>query len=702
MPLRFLHRVMFEVRTFLERVPLLLQQQPIGNKLLQNIFPGENLSGSFLLKQCEGHQRFFWDIDLRPQILAMLTEINSDALSLIVVEADRVCEHIFDLLGSGPVYLGERIDWHIDFKMGHHWNPRTYYKRIRPAPYPGGYDIKVPWELSRCQHFARLGQAYWITENEKYAQEFVSQVEDWIASNPWPWGVNWACTMDVAIRVVNWLWGYYFFKDSPTLHDEFRLAFFKSLLVHGRHIWRNLENQGDFTGNHYIADLVGLIYLGMLCPEFKEAQRWREFGLQELEKEMFKQVYPDGVDFEASTSYHRLVTEMFLSATILARLNGHEFSQPFMERLEKMVEFVMYLTKPDGTVPLIGDNDNGRLHRLKVWDPPEREWIDFRYLLAIGAVLFEREDFAQVAGDQWEEAVWLLERDAAEFKRSVGDKHLPLLQLNSRGFEKAGIYIMRDGNLYMVVDAGSIGQDGRGGHAHNDALSFEFYVNGVSWIVDPGTYVYTMNYEARDLFRSTLYHNTPAVILPRSLEQNRSDPRVPFSLCSDAECYAKWEENDSYHLLSLRLTHYAGADMVLSREILVAKHDSLLIIRDRLLNDHKCGFSSNLHLVDLPVRKVEDHASRYLLGSDNKWLCVECVCPRSTHSSISHGWLSPSYGVHYEAPVLRYEVKPKAARVGILLCIYYPRTASEYQPFESARIRAAVAYLDSAGSLDPQ
>jgi len=699
MPLRFLHRVMFEVRTFLEQVLLLLQQH-ISNQLLQNIFSGGDLPDGFLLKQCEGHQRFFWDIDLRPQILAMLTENNSDALSLIVDEADRVYAHIFDLLGSGPVYLGEKIDWHMDFKVGHHWNPRTYYKRIRPAPYPGGYDIKVPWELSRCQHFARLGQAYWITENEKYAQEFVSQVEDWIASNPWPWGVNWACTMDVAIRVVNWLWGYYFFKDSPTLHDEFRLAFFKSLLVHGRHIWRNLENQGDFTGNHYIADLVGLIYLGMLCPEFKEARRWREFGLQELEKEMFKQVYPDGVDFEASTSYHRLVTEMFLSATILAQLNGYKFSQPFMERLEKMVEFVMYLTKPDGTAPLIGDNDNGRLHRLKAWDPPVREWVDFRYLLAIGAVLFEREDFAQAAGDQWEEAVWLLGKDAIEFRRSVRNKHSSLLRLNSRGFEDAGIYIMRDDDLYMVVDAGLIGQDSHGGHAHNDALSFEFYVNGVSWIVDPGTYVYTMDYEARDLFRSTIYHNTPVVILPRALEQNRSDPRVPFSLCPDVECHAKWEENDSYYLLSLCLTHYADMDIALSRAILVAKNNNLVIIRDRFFGNEKCGFCSNLHLIDLPVRKVEDHASRYLLGLDNKWICIECVGQHSTSSSISHAWLSPSYGVRYDAPVLRYEVKPEASHVSITLCIYYPQAASEYQPFQFAQISAAVAYLDSIAPLD--
>ena len=59
-------------------------------------------------------------------------------------------------------------------------------------------DIKVPWELSRFQHFTILGQAYILSKEEKYAQEFVNQVTDWIEHNPVGFGVNWACPMDVA------------------------------------------------------------------------------------------------------------------------------------------------------------------------------------------------------------------------------------------------------------------------------------------------------------------------------------------------------------------------------------------------------------------------------------------------------------------------------------------------------------------------
>jgi uncharacterized heparinase superfamily protein len=596
-------------------------------------------------------RHFIWAQN-RESFLTALREIAPRAESQIVVEADRICGHVFDLLGSGPTPLGDKIDWHVDFKTGHRWNPQTYYKRIRPAPYPGGYDIKVPWELSRCQHFAWLGQAYWFTEDEKYAQEFVDQVLDWIEQNPPQFGVNWACTMDVAIRVVNWLWGYYFFKDSPSLDDDFLLAFLKSLLAHGQHIFCNLENQGDFTGNHYLSDLVGLVYLGILCPEFKDARRWREFGLQELEEEMFKQVYPDGIDFEASISYHRLVTEMFLSVVILAQLNGHGFSDPFMERLEKMLDFVMYITKPDGAAPPIGDNDNGRLYRLRVWDPPEREWVDFRYLLAIGAVLFEREDFAQAAGGQWEEAIWLLGERAARFRRSVEDKKPLPLRLKSRRFADAGIYVMRHEDLHMVVDAGPVGQNGNGGHAHNDTLSFELYANGQTLIVDSGTYVYTADYEARNQFRSTSYHNVVAV---DGNELNRFGEVRIFQLTEDdlPEVHC-WAIDGDYDFLDVSHHGYERFEnpVVHRRQVFLDKQDGMWIMRDLFTGDgrHRLEWywhfapSVRLDLCEhtLFVRDQDNHVILEVLFSDVEKAKLE----------QRTGWISPGYGVRVKAPLV--------------------------------------------------
>jgi hypothetical protein len=625
--------------------------------------------------------RFFLGFERRREFLSSIRERCPETEPLTIAAADKVCAHTFDLLGSGPTHLGERIDWHVDFKTGYRWHPRRYYADLRFAPYPGGYDIKVPWELSRCQHFAWLGQAYWLTGDEKYAGEFVAQVLDWIERNPPQFGVNWACTMDVAIRAINWLWGYYFFKDAPALTDRFRLAFFKSLLAHGRHIMNNLEWSEMLTGNHYLSDIVGLIYLGLLCPEFKEAARWRDFGLRELWQEMSRQVYPDGVDFEASISYHRLALELFLSPIILCQLNDIPVPGEVMERLEKTIEFVLHYSKPDGTAPLIGDADNGRLHRLKVWAEPEREWIDHRYLLAIGACLFQRDDFAQAAGEQWEEAFWLLGERGIAYKARFERNKRPLTGPKSQAFRHGGLYIMRHNDLYMIVDAGDNGQNGNGGHAHNDTLSFELYAGGRTFIADSGTYVYTADHRQRNTFRSTAYHNT---VLVDGQEINRIEMGRLFSLVEDARpAVNAWRsteagdffdgQHDGYQRLPAPLLH--------RRQIYFDKQAGFWLLRDLLETTGAHHYELHFHFAPLPLTLDGLAARTTCAGGVN--LFVLPILTGGLHAALEEGWVSYSYGSRHPAPVLCYSQEARGPLEIVIAFIPF----AEGAPGDEAAVR---------------
>lgn len=588
---------------------------------------------------------------------------------LIIMAADQICAHVFDLLGSGPVALGAAIDWHTDFKSGHRWNPQQYFADMRAASYPGGYELKMPWELSRCQHVIWLGQAYWLTSDEKYPQEFVAQITDWIAQNPPQLGVNWGCAMDVAIRAVNWLWGYAFFQAAPALTPAFQLSFFKSLLAHGRHLMTNLEWSETLTSNHYLSDIVGLVYLGILLPELKEAHHWRTFGLCELEKEMAKQVYADGVDFEASVSYHRLALELFLSPTLLAQRNGHQFTPAYLQRLEQMLEFVQWITKPDGAAPLFGDNDNGRLHRLKVWPVAEREWVDYRYLLAVGARLFERTDFAQAAGNEWEEAIWLWGTGIEEIRRQ-GDKETgrqenttawplqsKILPIPSRAFADAGIYLMRHDDHYLALDAGPNGQKGNGGHAHNDTLSFELYAHGQSWLVDPGAYLYTADFSARNLFRSTAYHNTVCV---NDQEQHPFAVDMLFRLDSDSQpMLHAWLTTADYDFLDVSDQSYGRLmpPVAHRRQIYFDKKQGVWIIRDEISSTvpqpttlnllwswhYAAGLTLRQEALGIIALSPQGRAFRLWLLDGAVDACV-----------IEEGWVSPGYGIRTAASIVRY------------------------------------------------
>ena len=645
-------RVFKAFRNLLRRIAANLFGTDLSNSEFQKSLLPEYGNIQNFLKQFKTHglRPFFIKMERKDEFISILRLICPGAEEIIVNRADKICEHYFDLLGSGPVQLGWPIDWHTDFKSGFRWNPLLHHTEIRPASYPGGYDLKVPWELSRCQHFPWLGQAYWLTGDEKYAREFRAEVEDWITQNTPEFGVNWACSMDIAIRAVSWLWGYAFFQASPVLDDDFKVTFCKSLLCHGRHIMANLERTFTFSGNHYLSDIVGLIYLGMLLPEFKESKTWREFGLKELETEMFKQVYPDGGDFEASTSYHRLATELFLSATLLARLNGHNFSEKFMERLEKMLEFIYQITKPDGTIPLIGDQDNGRLHRLKVWNDESLEWKNFQPILAIGCILFENMKWGKAADLHWEEAIWFFGTEALlAYKECIRN---PYVQMQSTGFEDTGLYIMRSDDIYAAIDLGPVGQNGYGGHAHNDTLSFELSASGQTWIQDSGTYVYTSDYKARNLFRSTGFHNT--LTFP-DYEQNHFDARSLFRLKNESNSrLLSWYTESDYTYFRGEFQRTKYPKLIHHRSFFLDRKERALVITDwctEEVGQFVIHISPGLRLekVEKPSLGIK------LINLAEESALVLSVSSESTKMEISDSWISESYGVRNLSKTIFFE-----------------------------------------------
>lgn len=619
--------------------------------------------------------KFFINSSTWQEILSIIYKHFPNAPKKIVAEADKVCEHIFDLLGSCQTKLpGSEsvfkiknskfktqnyilIDWHVDFKTGYRWNPKKYYKDIE-IPYAKA-DIKVPWELSRLQHLATLGQAYWISKNKKYVQEFINQITDWIENNPPKFGVNWVSTMDVAIRAVNWIFGFYFFAGANEIPDEFCMRFLKSLFLHGRFIRGNLEIGYDdqdkkITSNHYLSDIVGLIFLGLFFKDTKEGKEWLELGVKELISEMEFQVYPDGADFESSIPYHRLISELFSISAILCKINGIELPQKFWERLKKMLDFIMYYTKPDGKAPQIGDNDNGRLWILSNygnWDVK-----DHRYLLSIGAVLFNRPNLKQAAGKFYEEAFWLLGKKGLEVFNSINQTNAKnSTNLKSKAFPDSGYYIMRNKDNYMIISAGEVGTKGIGNHKHNDVLSFELFAHGKSFIIDPGTYIYSADPGARNLFRSTAYHNTIQV---DEKEINRFNKDALFQMKEDA--YPKvnhWEITDNYDFFDAEHIGYERLTQPVKhrRQIYFDKLEGLWIIKDVLTGVGKHKFDQYFHFAPMDVTiNPEDSLVVTTNGPDGTNIII---IPAKTHGleiSIENGWISHSYGIKIEAPIVRY------------------------------------------------
>ncbi|MBX7066629.1 MAG: heparinase II/III family protein [Parachlamydiales bacterium] len=378
------------------------------------------------------------------------------------------------------------IDWHIDFKSGFRWNENVSSLDIQYGDRQGA-DVKVPWELARMQHLTMLAFGYALTSDKKYCFEFQNQVLDFIGSNPPRYGVNWVCTMDVGIRIANWLFAYDLFKAyNASFEKDFEEIFFRSVYEHGKHIRSHLEWDPYLRSNHYLANIAGLLFAAAYLPQ----KEWLEFSVRELEAEVLSQFHPDGTNFEASTSYHRLSAEMAVYSAGLALQLGVEFSREFIDRIQKMADFTRDITKPDGTIVQFGDNDSGRFIKLL----PDVSELDHRYLIR---AIRGMKNLNSVVASQFTQV--------QETPQQVS------------AYIDFGLYMQRNGPWFFAFRCGNIGQKGNGGHAHNDQLSFELAVNGVSMIIDPGTYVYTPLPDERRRFRSTAMHNTVAVV---GMEQN--------------------------------------------------------------------------------------------------------------------------------------------------------------------------------------
>lgn len=450
--------------------------------------------------------RGFFQNDEIPGILSQISE--QEKLDLAAY-ADEVCDHTFDLLGSGKVSLGKDIDWHTDFKSGRRW-PLVLPQDSFIIDLEDDSDIKVQWELSRHQHFIALGQAYVITGDEKYALEFRSQLLHWIENNPLGIGVNWLCSMDIGLRAVSWVWARGFFEKSPSLSDEFWNKYYSALKAHGDHVATNIEDWGGVRNNHYLSNGTALSVLGLACPNLAGAEIWERRGREILEECADVQILSDGVDYEMSTAYHRLVIELLLTPAVLARKVERRFSDAFWDKLEKTFDFVQAYIKPDGDIALFGDADNGRCQILST--DTRVNLNDHRYLLAMAAALFKRSDFAVSAGCLHPEGSWLLgKKYPVRFEEAFIAGEMPT-GIRGMAFPEGGFYHMASDRLWALADFGPRGIPGATGvHGHNDATSFELAVDGVSTIVDSGTYMYSGDPAAHFKSKSTAAHNVLVV-----------------------------------------------------------------------------------------------------------------------------------------------------------------------------------------------
>lgn len=593
---------------------------------------------------------FYFDPKQKEELRRSFADAFPARVDRLRHEAESICQHRFSIFAYPEIFAGNHLAWQKDWVHGKQ-AANEYWARVPYLDFSRAGDSKIVWEPNRHQHFVTLSMAFFLTGEERFAQECFVQWDDWLRENPPNRGINWASSLELAFRAWSWIWALHFLQGSALFTGERLAAYFTSLSRHCVFIEQNLSTY--FSPNtHLLGEGFLLFVAGVMFPELRGAAGWREMGKTILEEEIERQVRPDGWHAEQSSYYHRYAVDFFQCAAILADRNHCHFPTAYRSKLALMYEVILETQLPNGRQPMLGDADGGRLLPFSERPSPE-DSHDQRSALSTGAVYFARPDFRAAAEVFHEDTFWLLGPDA----RREFDSLAQLAQVRkSRLFADSGWVVMHASSprdSVLLFDTGPQGLHGCG-HGHADALSIVCAAPEQDWLMDPGTYVYTASGEWREAFRGTRAHNTVVV--------DGVDQAVPVD-------FFKWRE-----IPRPRLESWLTSP---SLDVAVASHDGYLRLPLGVLHRRRVVFCKpHFWLVTDELNGRGQHTAEFLFHFPPGTRLVAqdrgCLAQRaghdfllfSTDSSLQGtvvegdernrvGWVSLEYGSKVAAPVFQ-------------------------------------------------
>jgi hypothetical protein len=245
-----------------------------------------------------------WDV--MPSAMLPVADASDDPLG-----DELLRHHVRNNYGFSPhaADMGRDFDWTF--------NPVDHNSE--------GFSYEFTWcAISRTQFWEKLADAYWKTHNEKYAREWVNELQDFAVKNPRIGdGANgrvslWR-TLDASIRMSDsWPYAYYHVLDSPSFTPEAQWTYLKLMRDHGILLEDGLKNPNR-TGNWVSSEIFGLYTIATLFPELKDSARWRQVAIDRLSREMDRMVPPDGFEAELTPNYHMVALRGFWAHSNLQR-----------------------------------------------------------------------------------------------------------------------------------------------------------------------------------------------------------------------------------------------------------------------------------------------------------------------------------------------------------------------------------------------
>ncbi|MGM1032026.1 MAG: alginate lyase family protein [Bacillota bacterium] len=571
----------------------------------------------------------------------------AESLDNLLAKADDINNYKFNVLGVGAIKFEKSVNWYSGITSNESW-PKIYKSDIEFKNRDEIGDIRLTWEINRHHHLVILSKAYMISNNEKYFISLKEQFHDWVEKNPIGIGPNWASAMELAIRVQNWIWCYFYLKDFTNAKEiNFKNTLVKAINQHCNYIKKNLALYSS-ANNHLLVECVTLCIAGILFPKLKESSKWIKVGLYHLRKNLPKQVYTDGVNAEQAVHYQAFVMEALILLVVIARKNSIFLPLEIEDSLTKMAHYIRHLINNDGTVPALGDSDDGHIINLV-----GEYFNDYESLLNQVAILKGNPEF-KLFDHLDEQTFWIFGEESFSLYNEIQKGEIT--SIKSKVFHNGGLSILRSERdsieAILTFDHGPLGFGTLSAHGHADALSITLGINGKQLLVDPGTYIYNIKENWRNYFRSTQIHNTVTLN-----NKNQSEIKGPFLWGKKAHSeLLSYKLNDEFDFISAM--HDGYTPLIHYRSILYLKPDIWLIedevtgcVADFLLN-----YSFNKR-----IKITENGLNSFIISTNNEKLLYMKFKDVSQSSNVEVKvediYISGKFGSKSSSKALRFKSK---------------------------------------------
>ena len=417
-----------------------------------------------------------------------ISNLPKEEKEILVKTFQEIQNGVFTFFSKTKISLGKEYDWITNPLTGFQYDIHKHWSEIKDLSKEAG-DIKYIWEKARFSFLYDVIRYDYHFEDDQSAYVF-NEIEDFITKNPINQGPNYKCSQEISLRVLNWTFALYYYKDSPNLTEALFQKIMHSIYWQIHHVYHNIHfSRISVRNNHAITETLLLYLSEKLFPFFPNVAKWSEKGKKWFEQEIAYQIYEDGTFLQFSMNYHRVVVQLLTWGIQLAKLNGDTFDKVVYERAQKSLDFLDACIDPvSGELPNYGSNDGALFFKLTNDDyRVYRSQLDDLRAVLNGYIHFGSKS-----------SLWY----GIQPKQK---KQAALPEISE--FTKGGYYIIQEGNTKTFIRCGAY----KDRPYQSDNLHIDIWVDGKNVLRDNGSYQYNTSKELINYFNGSEGHNTISI-----------------------------------------------------------------------------------------------------------------------------------------------------------------------------------------------